>query len=49
MQHRKTFESMGIETFYEQLVEPFYDCIDEQIDDTGATLALLIRHTRCYE
>jgi hypothetical protein len=38
-----------VEVFYEQIVEPLYDYLDERIDDTGAILALLNRYQRRSE
>jgi hypothetical protein len=38
-----------IETFHESYVEPFYDYIDEQIDDKGAVLASLVRYQHRIE
>jgi hypothetical protein len=38
-----------IETFHESYVEPFYDYIDEQLDDKGAVLASLVRYQHRIE
>jgi hypothetical protein len=42
--HRTRELSDQVEVFYEQIIEPLYDHLDEQIDDKGAILSLITRY-----